>query len=69
MKSFIYSVSPSPDSDVSTQTQLLIACTHSLFARESVCVISLGAPDLELHLTKKRDASLPGDGETEYNNL
>ena len=32
-----------------------------------MCVISLGAHDLELRLANKGAKSLPGDGETEYN--
>ena len=41
----VYSASPSPGSDVSTQAQLVSAWTHSLImsAREPVCAISLGA--------------------------
>ena len=56
-----YIVSSSPGSDVSTQMQVLSACTHSVF----VCVISLGAHDLELRFTKKRATSLLGDDEME----
>ena len=54
-------------SDVTTQTQLLSVCTHSLFlhAREPVCAISLGT-DLALHLANKRTTSLPEDSDTEY---
>ena len=54
--------------DVSTQTQLVSMCIHTLFlcARELVCAISLGAHDLELHLANKRATSLPEDGEPEY---
>ena len=42
---YLYSVSLSSGSDVSTQTQILSACTHFLFlrAREPVRAISLGA--------------------------
>ena len=67
----LYSVSLSYGSDVSTQTQLLSVCTHSLFlcARELVCAISLGAHDLALHLANKRATSLPEDSETEYSNM
>ena len=68
---FLPSVSSSPGSDVGTQTQLVSACTHSLFlhAREPVCEISLGAHGLELHFANKRATSLPGDGETEYSSM
>ena len=64
----LYSGSLSSGSDVSTQTQLLSACTHSLFlrAREPVCAISLGARDLALRWANKRTMSLPEDGEPEY---
>ena len=52
----LYSGSPS-GSDVSTQTQLLSACAHSLFCT---------AQDLALRLANKRTTSLPEDGELEY---
>ena len=52
---WIYSVSPSPGSDVSMQMQLVSVYTHSCF----VC-------DLELRFANKRAKSLPGDSETEY---
>ena len=60
----LYSCSPSFGSDVSTQTHLLSACTHSLLLR--ACEISLGACDLALRLANKRTTSLPEDGEPEY---
>ena len=52
---------------VSTQMQLVIACTHSLFlcAREN----SLGARNFELRFANKRVTSLPGDDETEYRHV
>ena len=52
----LYSVSLSSGSDVSTQTQLLSACTHSLFWHDSA-----------LRLANKRTTSLPEDSDTEYN--
>ena len=57
----LYSVSSFAGSDVSTETQLVSAYTHSLFlrAREPVCAISLSA----------HDTSLPGDDETGYSLL
>ena len=66
----LYSCSPSPGSDVSTETQLLSECTHSLFlrAREPVCAVSLGARDLALHLANTELTPLPEDGEQEYRN-
>ena len=66
--STLYSVSPSPGSDISMQTQLVSICTHSLFVCvcELVCTISLDARDLELRFANKRATSLPGDGETKY---
>ena len=65
------SIALSSGSDISTQAQLVIACTHSLFlcSREPVCAISLGAGDLALRLPNKRTTSLPEDSETEYNNV
>ena len=64
----LYSVSLSPSSDVSTQAQLVSACTHSLFlcVLEPVCAISLSERDLELHFANKCATSLPGDDEMEY---
>ena len=55
----LYSVSPSPGSDVSTQAQIVSTCTHSLFlcAREPVCAVSLSAPELELRFANKRTLS------------
>ena len=63
----VYSVSPSPGNDVSTQAQLVSVCIHSLFlyVRELVCTISLGAHDLGLRFANKLATSLPGDGEAE----
>ena len=53
----LYSVSPSPGSDVSMQAQLVGACTHSLFlcVHKSVCAIAPGAPNLELHFTNNNN--------------
>ena len=64
----LFSVSLSSGSDVSTQTQLLSVCTHSLFvrAREPVCDTSLGARDLALRLANKRTTSLPENSDTKY---
>ena len=59
----LYFVSSSPGSDVSTQKQLVSACTQICF---NVRTISLGARDLELRLAYKRAMSLPGDSEAEY---
>ena len=68
MQTCLYSVSPSPGSDVSMQMQLASTCTHSLFlhAYKPLCAIPLAAHDLELRLANKRATSQPGDGETEY---
>ena len=48
---------------LATSWHLLVLC-----ACELVCVISLGAPNLELRFANKRATSLPGDGEREYSN-
>ena len=54
---YVYSILPSPGSDVSEQAQLVSACTHSLFlcARNPLCKISLAAWYLELRfaITKR----------------
>ena len=62
------SVSPSPGSDISMQTQPVSVCTHFLFlcACEQVCTIPLGAR-FRTTICNKRATSLPGDGEKEYN--
>ena len=64
----LYSVSPSPDSDISTQRQLVSMCKHSLFLCMSkpLCTISLIMSDLELCFANKGAMSLPADGEMEY---
>ena len=49
----ILRLTPSPGSDVCTQTLI-------------VCAISLDAHDLELHFANNRARSLPGDDEMEY---
>ena len=63
----LYSVSPSPGSDVSTQVQLVSACTHYLFCvRVSQCARFHLSHDLEQHFANNHATSLPGDGKTEY---
>ena len=57
---FYTPISPSPGSDLSTQTQLISAYSHTLFwgAREPVCAISPGARDLEILANKRATSQL-----------
>ena len=67
----LYSVSPSPNSDVSTQSQLVSVCTHSLFwcERKLACAISFDACDLKWCFANTRAMSLPEGREMECNNV